>query len=75
MDCKEVLSKLYLYLDHEYLSENERQQIEEHLTWCEKCHQMYELDKNLNNLIISNGRNDEIPPTLFLKIENVIAQF
>lgn len=75
MDCKEVLEKLYLYLDHEILTERERQQIEEHLKWCFKCCQMYELEKNLESLIRINGRNDEVPPSLFFRIENVIARF
>ena len=75
MDCKEVLGKIYLYLDNEILTESERRQIEEHLKSCFKCCQMYELERNLENLIRINGRNDEVPASLFFRIENVIAQF
>lgn len=75
MDCKEALEKLYLYLDHEMLSESERQQIEGHLQWCWRCQQIYQLENNIQNLIRLNGRNDEIPLSLFSKIRDVIAQF
>ena len=43
------LGKIYLYLDNEILTESERRQIEEHLKWCFKCCQMYELERNLEN--------------------------
>ena len=75
MDCKEVLGKIYLYLDNEILTESERRQIEEHLKWCFKCCQMYELERNLENLIRINGSNGEVPASLFFRIENVIARF
>ncbi|MGB9553595.1 MAG: anti-sigma factor family protein [Candidatus Caldatribacteriaceae bacterium] len=75
MDCKEVVEKMYLYLDHEILTEEERREFEKHLEICRQCCQRYEFERQLWSFIRKNGAEDPIPETLLHRIESVIAQF
>lgn len=75
MDCKEVVKKMYLYLDREILTEEERKELEEHLRLCRKCCQRYEFEQQLWSFIRKNSLEDSIPETLLTRIEQVIAQF
>ncbi|MEN3202115.1 MAG: zf-HC2 domain-containing protein [Atribacterota bacterium] len=75
MDCKDLVEKLYFYLDGEVLTEEERKAIEAHLELCRKCCEKYEFERFLWEMVRSNGRNDSIPEALISRIESVIAQF
>ncbi|MCX7667865.1 MAG: zf-HC2 domain-containing protein [Atribacterota bacterium] len=66
---------MYLYLDHEILTEEERREFEKHLEVCRQCCKRYEFERALWLLIRQNGLGDAIPETLLHRIENVIAQF
>lgn len=75
MDCKDLVEKLYFYLDGEILTEDERKAIEEHLELCRRCCERYEFERLLWEMVRSNGRNDSVPEALISRIESVIAQF
>jgi len=75
MDCKEIVEKMYLYLDHEILTEEERRTFEEHLALCRQCCQKYEFERQLWSLIRQNGLGDPIPETLLNRLQQVIASF
>uniref|UniRef100_A0A7V4DG45 Putative zinc-finger domain-containing protein n=1 Tax=Candidatus Caldatribacterium californiense TaxID=1454726 RepID=A0A7V4DG45_9BACT len=75
MDCKDLVEKLYFYLDGEVLSEEERRAIEEHLALCRKCCERYEFERLLWDMVRHNGQNDHVPEALIARIEGVIAQF
>ncbi len=75
MDCKDLVEKLYFYLDREVLTEEERAAIEEHLATCRRCCERYEFESFLWGFVKVNGQNDHVPETLLARIESVIAQF
>ncbi|MEN3185608.1 MAG: zf-HC2 domain-containing protein [Atribacterota bacterium] len=75
MDCQEIVEKMYFYLDHEILTEEERTEFEKHLQMCRNCCQKYEFEQALWRLIRQNGLGEPIPETLIQRIESVIAQF
>lgn len=50
MNCREVLAKLYDYLDSELPSE-EKQQVKTHLDVCSHCLEQYKLEEDFNKLI------------------------
>ncbi|MCX6089016.1 MAG: zf-HC2 domain-containing protein [Candidatus Atribacteria bacterium] len=75
MDCKEAVAQLYLYLDGEVLTSEERKEIEEHLRLCRKCCQKFEFERNLMNLVKAKCLDIPVPQTFIHKIESVIASF
>ncbi|MDK2897382.1 MAG: hypothetical protein PWP04_1502 [Candidatus Atribacteria bacterium] len=75
MDCQEAVKKLYLYLDGEMLSDEERLSFEEHLKLCRQCCKRVEFEKHLWSLIRTNGQEEFLPTTLLTRVEKVITQF
>jgi mycothiol system anti-sigma-R factor len=75
MDCKEAVAKLYLYLDGEVLTPQERKEIEEHLKLCRKCCEKFEFERNLWNIIKAKCLDTPVPPTLISKVVHVINSF
>lgn len=56
MNCREVLEKLYEYLDQE-LIESESKKLEQHLEYCSDCLQKYNIEKAVQEAI-KNRLND-----------------
>ena len=50
MNCREVLAKLYDYLDSE-LASDEKQQVQNHLEVCGHCLEQYKLEEDFNKLV------------------------
>ncbi len=50
MNCREVLAKLYDYLDSE-LASDEKQQVQKHLDVCGHCLEQYKLEEDFNKLV------------------------
>ncbi len=75
MDCKEAVAKLYLYLDGEVLTPQERKEIEEHLKLCRKCCEKFEFERNLWNIIKAKCLDTPVPSTLISKVVSVINSF
>ncbi len=50
MNCREVLAKLYDYLDEE-LTASDRQDLQKHLEHCSDCLHKYNLEEQFNRVI------------------------
>lgn len=75
MACKDVLEKVYLYLDDEVLTDDERMEIEAHLNACPFCFQRYEFENHLWSLIRETSLESLPPDSLLNRLESVIAGF
>lgn len=59
-DCREVLKRLYVYLDAE-LSAEERADIERHLEACAPCLQQFGFENEAKAIIGRKCRETEVP--------------
>lgn len=62
--CREVLSSIFLYLDHELDQDPQIKAIEIHLEECPPCGQRYALEERLHNLLASCCSAVEAPHPL-----------
>lgn len=72
-DCREVLDKVYAYLDGE-LTETDIVEIRVHLDECSPCLQEYDLDKAIKALVHKHCGCDPVPGDLRSKVLARIAQ-
>jgi mycothiol system anti-sigma-R factor len=72
-DCREVLDKVYAYLDGE-LTEHDVVEIRVHLDECSPCLQEYDLDKAIKALVAKHCGCDPVPADLRTKVLARIAQ-
>ncbi|MFI7703225.1 mycothiol system anti-sigma-R factor [Nonomuraea sp. NPDC049480] len=72
-DCREVLDKVYAYLDGE-LAEGDCVDIRVHLDECDPCLKEYDLDKAIKALVAKHCGCDPIPGDLRSKVLARIAQ-
>ncbi|MEO3797879.1 mycothiol system anti-sigma-R factor [Nonomuraea sp. B10E15] len=72
-DCREVLDKVYAYLDGE-LTESDVADIRVHLDECSPCLQEYDLDKAVKALVHKHCGCDPVPADLRSKVLARIAQ-
>ncbi|MET9344360.1 MULTISPECIES: mycothiol system anti-sigma-R factor [unclassified Nonomuraea] len=72
-DCREVLDKVYAYLDGE-LAEGESVDIRVHLDECSPCLQEYDLDKAVKALVAKHCGCDPVPDDLRSKVLDRIAR-
>ncbi|MEV4174395.1 MULTISPECIES: mycothiol system anti-sigma-R factor [unclassified Nonomuraea] len=72
-DCREVLDKVYAYLDGE-LTEGDVAGIRVHLDECSPCLQEYDLDKAIKALVAKHCGCDPVPADLRSKVLARIAQ-
>ncbi|MEV4018719.1 mycothiol system anti-sigma-R factor [Nonomuraea angiospora] len=72
-DCREVLDKVYAYLDGE-LTETDVVEIRVHLEECGPCLQEYDLDKAIKALVHKHCGCDPVPGDLRSKVLARIAQ-
>ena len=68
-DCNDTLRELEAFLDHE-LSDPAIRSIRAHLEGCVDCLQAFDFHAELKMVIARKCRNDELPPSLLLKIES-----
>lgn len=73
-DCREVLERAYLYLDHEALSETDRQEIQQHLDECSPCFERLGLETEVNGLIGRLKGGPPCPDRLKTKILTLLDQ-
>jgi anti-sigma factor (TIGR02949 family) len=66
-DCREVLEKVYLYLDHE-MGEIEVDQIRVHLEECSPCLRQYGLEQQVKALVARSCRCDAAPEALRIRV-------
>ncbi|MEV0996079.1 MULTISPECIES: mycothiol system anti-sigma-R factor [Nonomuraea] len=72
-DCREVLDKVYSYLDGE-LTEGDVAEIRVHLDECSPCLKEYDLDKAIKALVHKHCGCDPVPADLRSKVLARIAQ-
>lgn len=72
-DCREVLDKVYTYLDGE-LTEGDVAEIRVHLDECSPCLKEYDLDKAIKALVHKHCGCDPVPADLRSKVLDRIAQ-
>ena len=72
-DCREVLDKVYAYLDGE-LAEGDCSDIRVHLDECSPCLKEYDLDKAVKALVAKHCGCDPVPADLRSKVLARIAQ-
>jgi mycothiol system anti-sigma-R factor len=72
-DCREVLDRVYAYLDGE-LTEGAVVEIRVHLDECSPCLKEYDLDKAIKALVAKHCGCDPIPADLRSKVLARIAQ-
>ncbi|WP_188197473.1 mycothiol system anti-sigma-R factor [Nonomuraea sp. SYSU D8015] len=72
-DCREVLDKVYAYLDGE-LDEGDCVDIRVHLDECGPCLKEYDLDKAIKALVHKHCGCDPVPADLRSKVLARIAQ-
>ncbi|MET8863334.1 mycothiol system anti-sigma-R factor [Nonomuraea sp. NPDC004580] len=72
-DCREVLDKVYAYLDGE-LTEGDVADIKVHLDECSPCLKEYDLDKAVKALVHKHCGCDPVPADLRSKVLDRIAQ-
>jgi len=62
-DCSEVLSEVWLFLDHE-CNQVRRELLEKHLDECSPCLERYGLDEHLKALLAAKCGGEHAPDTL-----------
>ncbi|MDP4511439.1 mycothiol system anti-sigma-R factor [Nonomuraea sp. NBC_00507] len=72
-DCREVLDKVYAYLDGE-LTDSDVVEIRVHLDECSPCLKEYDLDKAIKQLVHKHCGCDPVPADLRSKVLARIAQ-
>ncbi|MDA8196814.1 MAG: mycothiol system anti-sigma-R factor [Actinomycetota bacterium] len=70
MECKDVLARLYTFLDGE-LTEERRIRIRRHLDECSPCLEAYEFEAELRQMV-ANRLRDRVPDMLRSKISRLI---
>jgi mycothiol system anti-sigma-R factor len=72
-DCREVLAKVYVYLDSE-ADEHDCHQIKEHLDECGPCLRQYGLEQHVNQIVARSCGSDVAPESLKLRVLAQIQQ-
>ncbi|MEV0621169.1 mycothiol system anti-sigma-R factor [Nonomuraea sp. NPDC050404] len=72
-DCREVLDKVYAYLDGE-LTKGDIAEVRVHLDECSPCLKEYDLDKAIKALVHKHCGCDPVPADLRAKVLDRIAQ-
>jgi mycothiol system anti-sigma-R factor len=67
-DCREVLEKVYLYLDGEMVDDDECADIRRHLDECSPCLRQYGVEQDIKALIARKCGCDAAPRELRLKV-------
>lgn len=63
VDCREVLSDVYVFLDNE-LDETQRARIKEHLDDCYPCLRKFGIEQEVKELLARKCGGDRAPSTL-----------
>lgn len=72
--CQEVLSAVFLYLDHELEQSPQLQAIEVHLQECPPCGQQYEVERRLHELVVRCCAEVEAPEVLRQRVIQRITE-
>ena len=73
MDCREVISEVYLYLDLE-CDERRREVISVHLDECSPCLREYGIEQEVKALVARCCGDETAPPTLRERLRAKLAE-
>ncbi len=73
LDCREVLGKVYVYLDNE-CDEGKRAKIHEHLEECGPCLREFGIEAEVKKLVSRCCGNDLAPDSLKTKIRTKLRE-
>lgn len=65
--CDDVLESMYLYLDKEKLTDEERAEVRGHLNECIPCLESFEFEAEFKQIIKSKCK-DEVPAHVYEKV-------
>lgn len=65
--CDDVVESMYLYLDEEQLSAEERTRVRDHLDECIPCLESFEFEAEFKQIIKTKCK-DEVPAHVFEKV-------
>jgi len=71
-ECREALDRLYAFLDGE-LTEERRQEIQDHLSTCLPCLEAFDFEAELKMLIATRCR-DEVPAQLRVRVALALSE-
>ena len=72
--CREILTRAYLFLDGEGLTEAERIEIEVHLEECAPCLDSFDLQSDIRSLVLRIGSSTPCPDAVRTKILQIIER-
>lgn len=72
--CRETLQKVYLYMDGEILSVEERHEIRVHLEECAPCYERYGVDEQVRALVARIKDGCRCPDQLRTKLTRMIDE-
>jgi mycothiol system anti-sigma-R factor len=72
-DCSEVLSEVWLFLDHE-CDGSRRKLLEQHLDECSPCLEQYGIEEHLKVLLASKCGGEHAPDALKQRLRDKIRQ-
>lgn len=72
--CRDVLSAVFLYLDHELNESTQLQAIEVHLQECPPCGQQYDVERRLHELVMRCCSDVEAPATVRQRVIQRITE-
>ena len=71
-DCRQTLSELEMFLDGE-LSEDQHQEVLDHLHACMECFHTYDFQAELRQIIAAKCANETLPPGLADRIRQSLT--
>jgi mycothiol system anti-sigma-R factor len=72
-DCRETMHRLYQFLDRE-LSDNDRTVVEEHLSHCPPCRDLFRFEANVLTYIGETCRKTSAPPELRERVRKLCQE-
>ena len=70
--CRETLERAYLFLDHEVLSQRERDEIRAHLEACAPCYERYGLEQQVAEVVARLKHANPCPEGLRRRINDLL---
>lgn len=72
-DCSEVLSEVWLFLDHE-CDQKRREALQTHLDECHPCLEQFGLEEHLKELLARKCGGEHAPEKLKLRIRETLIE-
>lgn len=70
--CDDVLESMYLYLDSEQLTTEQRDEVRSHLNECIPCLESFEFEAEFKQIIKTKCR-DDVPAHVYEKVRAVLS--